>query len=83
MTTLAIEQETNNYWKLLKNVSKEVKVALISKLSASLITDNDEEHKINASQFAGIWNDEDYLDSDEINSLIKNERKFKKDIEAL
>ncbi|MBO5466198.1 MAG: hypothetical protein IKK92_13510 [Prevotella sp.] len=82
MTTLAIEQETNNYWKLLKNVSKEVKVALISKLSASLITDN-EEHKINASQFAGIWNDEDYLDSDEINSLIKNERKFKKDIEAL
>ena len=36
MTTIAIEQETMNYWQLLKDTSDHVKLALISLLSSSL-----------------------------------------------
>ncbi len=37
MTAIIIERETNNYWELIKNVSTEVKLALISRLSKSII----------------------------------------------
>ena len=37
MTAIIIERETNNYWELIKNVSTEVKLALISRLSNSII----------------------------------------------
>ncbi len=37
MGTIVLEQETNNYWNLIKNVSMEVKLALISRLSDSVI----------------------------------------------
>ena len=37
MTTAVLERETNNYWELLKNLSAEVKLALIAKLSGSLV----------------------------------------------
>ena len=36
MTTIAIEQETMNYWQLLKGASDQVKLSLISLLSSSL-----------------------------------------------
>ena len=36
METIAIEQETMNYWQLLKNTSDHVKLSLISLLSSSL-----------------------------------------------
>ena len=39
MTTIALERETNNYWNLIKNVSTEVKLALISRLSNALISE--------------------------------------------
>ncbi len=46
MTTVVLEKETNNYWELLKNLSAEVKLALIARLSNSLVrsavTDKDE-----------------------------------------
>lgn len=38
MTTVAIEQETLNYWKLLKGASDHVKLSLISLLSSSLVS---------------------------------------------
>jgi len=38
MTAILLERETNNYWELIKNVSAEVKLALISRLSNSLIS---------------------------------------------
>lgn len=41
MTTLALEQETKNYWQLLKGASDQVKLALISLLSSSLISKED------------------------------------------
>ena len=37
MTTVVLERETNNYWELIKNVSAEVKLALIARLSSSLV----------------------------------------------
>ena len=38
MTTLALEQETRNYWQLLKGASDQVKLSLISLLSSSLVS---------------------------------------------
>lgn len=38
MTTLALEQETRTYWQLLKGVSDQVKLSLISLLSSSLVS---------------------------------------------
>lgn len=38
MTTIAIEQETMNYWQLLKGASDHVKLSLISLLSSSLVS---------------------------------------------
>ena len=37
MTTVVLERETNNYWELLKNLSAEIKLALIVRLSGSLM----------------------------------------------
>lgn len=39
MTAVVLERETNNYWNLIKNVSTEVKLALISRLSNSIINE--------------------------------------------
>lgn len=38
MKTIAIEQETMNYWQLLKDASDHVKLSLISLLSSSLVS---------------------------------------------
>ena len=43
MTTAVLERETNSYWELIKNVSSEVKLALIARLSSSLIREAVEE----------------------------------------
>ena len=43
METLTIEQETRNYWQLLKDVRDQVKLALISRLSSSLVRETDVE----------------------------------------
>ncbi len=37
MTTAVLEKETNSYWELIKNLSTEVKLALIARLSSSLV----------------------------------------------
>lgn len=37
MTTAVLERETNSYWELIKNLSAEVKLALIARLSSSLV----------------------------------------------
>lgn len=38
MNTLALEQETKNYWQLVKGASDQVKLSLISLLSSSLVS---------------------------------------------
>lgn len=37
MTTAVLERETNSYWELIKNLNSEVKLALIARLSSSLV----------------------------------------------
>jgi uncharacterized protein YpuA (DUF1002 family) len=37
MTTVVLERETDSYWKLLKDLSAEIKLALIMRLSGSLM----------------------------------------------
>lgn len=77
MTTLAIEKETNDYWSLIKNASKDVKLALISKISASLVTPHKKvKHKVCAADFAGLWSDEDYPEADEMAKEIRDARHF-------
>ena len=43
MTTAVLERETNNYWELIKNLSAEVKLALIARLSSSLVRESVQE----------------------------------------
>ena len=43
MTTAVLERETNDYWELIKNLSAEVKLALIARLSSSLVRDSVQE----------------------------------------
>ena len=38
MNTLALEQETKDYWQLVKGASDQVKLSLISLLSSSLVS---------------------------------------------
>lgn len=46
------------YWNMLKDLSAEIKLELISKLSASLLTKESTSEKVDwTSQFAGEWKD--------------------------
>ena len=54
MATLALEQETKNYWQLLKGASDQVKLALISLLSSSLVSKEDATKPIDEAQNATI-----------------------------
>lgn len=79
MTALMLERETNNYWNLIKDAGSEVKLALIKRLSDALVpvvTHSNKADKVKATDFAGIWKDEEYLEPEEIIKLIKSERKF-------
>lgn len=42
MTKAILEHETSNYWNLIKDASNEVKLALIVRLSSSLVNDDEE-----------------------------------------
>ncbi|MBC5619701.1 hypothetical protein [Butyricimonas hominis] len=70
----------NSYWNVLKDLSREVKLDLIARLSNSLLQ-KEEGKKVSASSFYGVWHDNDFEDTD-INEAIKTSRKFKDDIEA-
>ncbi len=69
----------DNYWSLLKGLSKDVKIELIAKLSNSLV--QKAEKHVSASQFYGVWNDSDFdMTSDQLADEIKHSRTFKNDI---
>lgn len=74
---------TNNYWNMLKFLSKDIKLQLIARLSNSLVAaPRTQSGKISASRFYGVWKDSDFsMSSDEMNKEIKLGRKFKDDIE--
>ncbi|KKB46173.1 MULTISPECIES: hypothetical protein [Parabacteroides] len=72
---------TNNYWSVLKDLSKEAKLDLIARLSNSLLH-KDKEKVVSADSFYGVWKDGDSDDADLLNETIKSSRKFKDDIKA-
>lgn len=72
---------TNSYWNMLKDLSREAKLELIARLSNSLLQ-KEEEKKLSASNFYGVWKDSEPEDADCLNETIKASRKFKDDIEA-
>ena len=49
----------DNYWNLLKNLSNDVKLELIAKLSNSLVRKG-KEQPISASRFYRVWKDSDF-----------------------
>ena len=50
--------DADTYWNMLKNLSSEIKLELISKLSASLLNKEALENAHWVSDFAGKWKDE-------------------------
>lgn len=82
MTAIVLERETNNYWNLIKDAGNEVKLALIKRLSDALAPAVAEKKtrrkkKLNASDYAGIWDDEHYMAAEDINKAIRDARHVK------
>lgn len=67
-TTYSYNAEAENYWKLLKNASSEVKLRLITLLSQSVINDVEESSDLKLSKgstdaflakYSGVWKGEE------------------------
>ena len=71
----------DRYWNLLKDLSNEMKLDLIARLSNSMRQEK-EDHSISASRFYGAWRDMDSLDADKLAEEVKKARNFKDDIMA-
>lgn len=77
MATVAIERETNSYWDLIKDAGNEVKLALIKRLSDAVmpaVVQKKKKKKYTADDFAGIWNDEEYMDAEAMVKSIRDGR---------
>lgn len=72
----------DTYWNFLKNLSGVEKLQLIARLS-SFLFDNTPIQQKAASDFYGVWKDDDfYEDADSMIDHIKSSRHFKDTIEA-
>ena len=73
------------YWNLLKDLSDDRKVDLIDRLVRSLVHKPEEKKAkpVSASQFYGVWKDEDFPDVDDMVRELREARTFKNDIEAV
>lgn len=78
--TDSVLNQTNTYWELLKGLSNEVKLALINRLSSSLINEKNNSEKNWADEFCGIWND-DPRSTEEIIEDIRSSRCFTRNID--
>lgn len=83
MTALALKQESDNYWNLIKDASNEVKLALIKRLSDALrpavAEKKTKKRKYTIDDFAGGWSDELFMDADDMNKAIRDARHVKSD----
>lgn len=78
MTLPTRKPDASVYWNMLKDLSSEIKLDLISRLSASLLKrETDETHW--ASEFAGQWKDD--RSADEIVADIREARTSNREIE--
>jgi len=69
------------YWQMLKSLSDDVKLELITFLCDSMKT-NKKTKTVSASRFYGVWKDDDSLDADKMIAEIKASRVFKDDVIA-
>lgn len=63
------------YWGMVKYLDNSVKLELISMLVDSMkFSESAPTKKLNACDYAGIWNDEEYMDADELAKAIRDSR---------
>lgn len=55
---MVIGQQEMSYWNLLKNLSEEVKLRLIARLSASLVKPSEKTTSNVADKYYGAWSDD-------------------------
>ena len=71
---------SNTYWEMLKDLSSDIKLELIAKLSASLVAkDNTSDTSNLTSEFVGRW--EDDRTADEVIEDIRGARTSNREIE--
>ena len=69
------ESPIMRYWGMVKNLDNSVKLELISMLVDSMkFSEPAPAKKLNAFDYAGIWNDEEYMDADELAKAIRDSR---------
>ena len=71
----------DRYWNLLKDLSNEMKLDLIARLSNSMRQEK-KQQSVSPSRFYGAWCDMDGLDADKLAEEVKKARNFKDDIMA-
>ncbi len=71
----------DRYWNLLKDLSNEIKLDLIARLSNSMRQEK-KGHSVSASRFYGTWSEMDGPDADKLAEEVKKARNFKDDITA-
>ena len=77
ITTAKIQHSANNYWNLVKHLSPDAKIDLITLLSQSL--KNTSHHQVSAKKYYGIWGD-DGMSDDEFIKELKSLRSFNREI---
>ena len=71
---------SNTYWEMLKDLSSDIKLELIAKLSASLVAkDNTSDTSNGTTEFVGRW--EDDRTADEVIEDIRGARTSNREIE--
>ena len=77
MSTVTSVSTTNNYWNILKHLSDDVKIDLITLLSTSL--KNKTQKPVSASDFYGCWGNDD-AETEEFVKELRDSRKFNREI---
>ena len=77
ITTVTNKHRANTYWNMVKHLSPDVKIELITLLSQSLRTKK--AHRISAQKYYGVWGDDGMSDEEFLDEL-KRMRNFKREL---
>ena len=80
MTTITPQLSANAYWKIVKHLSPDVKIDLITMLTQSL--KNTYPHRVSAKKYYGIWGDDGMSDNEFVDEL-KSLRSYNREIVEL
>lgn len=80
MNTTAINiPELNNYWKVIRNWNDTMKIALISKISASMVKPKKRVSQKTLGDFFGVLKNEDFPSAKQIREVMKEDPQDIKD----